>query len=163
MPSFDIVSEVPMHEVQNAVDNANRELMGRFDFRNVDASFALVEKDKKIRLEADGDFQIQQMDDILRNKAAKRNIDTASLLTFETPEQSGKRWSQDVKLKDGIDKDMAKKIVKMIKDGKFKVTTQIMDEVIRVTGKKKDDLQLVIAEVRKAELGQPFQFVNFRD
>ena len=162
MPSFDIVSEVPMHEVQNAVDNANRELMGRFDFRNVDATFTLVEKDKKIRLEADGDFQIQQMDDILRNKAAQRNTDTASL-TFETPEQSGKRWSQDVKLKDGIDKDTAKKIVKMIKDGKFKVTTQIMDEVIRVTGKKKDDLQLVIAEVRKAELGQPFQFVNFRD
>ncbi len=162
MPSFDIVSEIPMHEVQNAVDNAVRELRGRFDFRGVDASFTLVEKDKLIKLEADGDFQINQMNDILRNKMAKREIDPSSM-TFNTPEQSGKRWSETVNLKSGIDKELGKKIVKMIKDGKYKVTAQINDDTVRVTGKKRDDLQLVIAMVRNAGLGQPFQFVNFRD
>ncbi len=162
MPSFDIVSEIQMNEVQNAVDNANREVSCRFDFKGVDASYTLNQKDKEIRLGADADFQIKQMNDILRDKMSKRNIDPASL-EFLTPEQSGKRFNETVKLKSGIDQAMAKKVVKVIKDSKLKVTTQIQGETVRVTGKKRDDLQEVIALIRKSELGQPFQFNNFRD
>lgn len=162
MPSFDIVSELAMNEVQNAVDNANREISCRFDFRGVDASFELNEKDKLIKVAADADFQIQQMNDILRDKMAKRQIDPASL-DFQTPEQSGRRFNEEVKLKSGIEQAMAKKLVKTIKDSKIKVTAQIQGEAVRVTGKKRDDLQEVIALIRGAELGQPFQFNNFRD
>lgn len=162
MPSFDIVSELAMNEVQNAVDNANREISCRFDFRGVDASFELNEKDKLIKVAADADFQIQQMNDILRDKMAKRQIDLASL-DFQTPEQSGRRFNEEVKLKSGIEQAMAKKLVKTIKDSKIKVTAQIQGETVRVTGKKRDDLQEVIALIRGAELGQPFQFNNFRD
>lgn len=162
MPSFDIVSELAMNEVQNAVDNANREISCRFDFRGVDASFELNEKDKLIKVAADADFQIQQMNDILRDKMAKRQIDPASL-DFQTPEQSGCRFNEEVKLKSGIEQAMAKKLVKTIKDSKIKVTAQIQGETVRVTGKKRDDLQEVIALIRGAELGQPFQFNNFRD
>ena len=162
MPSFDIVSELAMNEVQNAVDNANREISCRFDFRGVDASFELNEKDKLIKVAADADFQIQQMNDILRDKMAKRQIDPASL-DFQTPEQSGRRFNEEVKLKSGIEHAMAKKLVKTIKDSKIKVTAQIQGETVRVTGKKRDDLQEVIALIRGAELGQPFQFNNFRD
>lgn len=162
MPSFDIVSELAMNEVQNAVDNANREISCRFDFRGVDASFELNEKDKLIKVAADADFQIQQMNDILRDKMAKRQIDPASL-DFQTPEQSGRRFNEEVKLKSGIEQAMAKKLVKTIKDSKIKVTAQIQGEIVRVTGKKRDDLQEVIALIRGAELGQPFQFNNFRD
>lgn len=162
MPSFDIVSELQMNEVQNAVDNANREVTNRFDFRGVDATFTLVEKDKVIKLAADADFQIKQMNDILRDKMSKRSIDPSSL-DFEEPEPSGKRCNEVVKLKSGIDQAMAKKLVKIIKDSKIKVTAQIQGETVRVTGKKRDDLQEVIALVRSSELGQPFQFNNFRD
>jgi uncharacterized protein YajQ (UPF0234 family) len=162
MPSFDIVSEIEMNEVQNAVDNANREISCRFDFKGVDASFSLNQKDSEIKLSADADFQIRQMNDILRDKMSKRNIDPASL-DFQEPEQSGKRFNEIVKIKSGIDQAMAKKVVKTIKDSKLKVTTQIQGETVRVTGKKRDDLQEVIALIRKSELGQPFQFNNFRD
>ena len=162
MPSFDIVSEIQMNEVRNAVDNANREISCRFDFKGVDASFELVEKDKLIKLGADADFQIRQMNDILRDKMSKRNIDPASL-DFQDVEQSGKRFNEVVKLKSGIDAAMAKKVVKCIKDSKIKVQTQIQGETVRVTGKKRDDLEETIALIRKSELGQPFQFNNFRD
>lgn len=162
MPSFDIVSEIEMSEVQNAVDNANREISCRFDFKGVDASFTLNQKEKEIKLGADADFQIRQMNDILRDKMSKRNIDPASL-DFQEIEQSGKIFNEVVKLKSGIDQPMAKKVVKTIKDSKLKVTTQIQGETVRVTGKKRDDLQEVIALIRKSELGQPFQFNNFRD
>lgn len=161
MPSFDVVSEVTMNEVQNAVDNANREIKTRFDFRNVDATFTLDKE--QIKLAADADFQINQMIDILRDKAAKRNIDPSSLDMSKEIEQSGKRYFKSIPLKQGIETDVAKKIVKMIKDSKIKVQTQIQGDSIRVTGKKRDDLQEVIALIRKAELGQPFQFNNFRD
>lgn len=161
MPSFDIVSEIQMNEVQNAVDNSNRELSTRFDFRNVDAKFTLGKED--IKLDADADFQINQMLDILRDKAAKRNLDPASF-DFSVPsEPSGKRYFKIVKLKSGIETDVAKKIVKLIKDSKLKVQTQIQGDSVRVTGKKRDDLQSVIALIRGADLNQPFQFNNFRD
>jgi len=161
MPSFDIVSEVEMNEVQNTVDNANRELQTRFDFRGVEASFEL--KDGVIKLSADADFQVKQMIDILRDKAAKRKIEPSVFDSSADITQSGKKYYKDVKLKQGIEMDIAKKLVKMIKDSKIKVQTQIQGESIRVTGKKRDDLQEVIQLVRQADMGQPFQYNNFRD
>ncbi len=160
MPSFDIVSEVEMTEAQNAVDNANRELDTRFDFRGANASFELNKE--MIVMNADSDFQLNQMFDILLLKASKRGLDVAS---FELKDvaRSGKTFSQQVAIKQGIDKEMSKKLVKLIKDSKIKVQAAIQGEEVRVTGKKRDDLQAVMQAVRAAELGQPFQFKNFRD
>ena len=160
MPSFDIVSEVAMNEVQNAVDNANRELQTRFDFRGVEASFELNKEE--IKLAADADFQLKQMLDILRDKLIKRNIEATSLDIGDSV-HSGRRYFLDVKLKQGIDKEMAKKLVKLLKDSKMKVQAAIQGDEVRVTGKKCDDLQEAIALIRSSDLGQPFQFTNFRD
>lgn len=161
MPSFDIVSEVEMNEVQNTADNANRELQTRFDFRGVEASFEL--KDEVIKLTADADFQIRQMVDILRDKAAKRKIDPSVFDASADITQSGKKYFKEIRLKKGIAMDVAKKLVKVIKDSKLKVQTQIQGDSIRVTGKSRDDLQSVIQLVKKTDMGQPFQFNNFRD
>lgn len=163
MPSFDIVSEIDMPEVRNGVENATRELTTRWDFRNVPASFELNEKNETIKASSESDFQVQQLLDILRDKLAKRGIDGGALEIPETLEHSGKTYSITVKLKQGIDKELAKKIVKLIKDSKLKVQAQIQGEQVRVTGKARDDLQAVITLVKGAELGQPFQFNNFRD
>lgn len=163
MPSFDIVSEIDMQEVRNAVENAERELATRFDFRNVPASFELNEKNQSIKVSCESDFQVNQLLDILRAKLLKRGIEGSSLDVPEEIEHSGKTWSVDAKLKQGIEASIAKKIVKLIKDNKLKVQAQIQGEEIRVTGKSRDDLQSAIACVRGAELGQPFQFKNFRD
>ncbi|MBZ6070971.1 YajQ family cyclic di-GMP-binding protein [Aeromonas schubertii] len=160
MPSFDIVSEVQMNEVLNAVDNANRELSTRFDFRGVEASFTLSKE--VVKLEADADFQLKQMVDILREKLIKRGIDTNSM-TVGASVHSGKRFSLEVSFKQGIEKETAKKLVKLIKDSKIKVQAAIQGDEVRVTGKKRDDLQEAIALIRGAELDQPFQFQNFRD
>ncbi|CCJ90785.1 YajQ family cyclic di-GMP-binding protein [Cronobacter turicensis] len=163
MPSFDIVSEVDMREVQNAVENATRELETRFDFRNVTASFELNEKNQTIKVTSESDFQVNQLLDILRAKLLKRGIEGSSIEVPEEFEHSGKNWSVEAKLKQGIDSAMAKKIVKLIKDSKLKVQAQIQGEQVRVTGKARDDLQQTIALVRGGNLGQPFQFNNFRD
>ncbi|EOC1279737.1 YajQ family cyclic di-GMP-binding protein [Cronobacter turicensis] len=163
MPSFDIVSEVDMREVQNAVENATRELETRFDFRNVAASFELNEKNQTIKVTSESDFQVNQLLDILRAKLLKRGIEGSSIEVPEEFEHSGKNWSVEAKLKQGIDSAMAKKIVKLIKDSKLKVQAQIQGEQVRVTGKARDDLQQTIALVRGGNLGQPFQFNNFRD
>ncbi|WP_426347211.1 YajQ family cyclic di-GMP-binding protein [Cronobacter universalis] len=163
MPSFDIVSEVEMREVQNAVENATRELETRFDFRNVTASFELNEKNQTIKVTSESDFQVNQLLDILRAKLLKRGIEGSSIDVPEEFEHSGKTWSVEAKLKQGIDSAMAKKIVKLIKDSKLKVQAQIQGEQVRVTGKARDDLQQTIALVRGGNLGQPFQFNNFRD
>ncbi|EJJ0546944.1 YajQ family cyclic di-GMP-binding protein [Cronobacter sakazakii] len=163
MPSFDIVSEVDMREVQNAVENATRELETRFDFRNVTASFELNEKNQTIKVTSESDFQVNQLLDILRAKLLKRGIEGSSIEVPEEFEHSGKTWSVEAKLKQGIDSAMAKKIVKLIKDSKLKVQAQIQGEQVRVTGKARDDLQQTIALVRGGNLGQPFQFNNFRD
>lgn len=163
MPFFDIVSKIDMQEVRNAVDNAARDLSIRWDFRNIPASFELNEKNENIKVTSQSEFHVQQLLDILREKLAKRGIDGAAL---EIPEQlihSGKTYSVDAKLKQGIESAVAKKIVKLIKDRKLKVQAQIQDDQIRVTGKSRDDLQSVMALVRSAELGQPFQFNNLRD
>lgn len=160
MPSFDVVSEVNLHEVANAVDQANREVDTRFDFKGSGAKFELAES--VITLTAESEFQLQQMLDILHAKLAKRGVDIASLKA-EPPQIAGKQAKQTVTLIQGIDSALAKKIVKLIKDSKLKVQAAIQGEKVRVTGKKRDDLQEVIALLRGAELEQPLQFDNFRD
>ena len=163
MPSFDIVSEIDMPEVRNGVENASRELTTRWDFRNVPASFDLNEKNETIKATSESEFQVQQLLDILRETLAKRGIDAGALDIPEEFVHSGKTYSVEVKLKQGIEAEMAKKVVKLIKDSKLKVQAQIQGDQVRVTGKARDDLQGVMALIRGAELGQPFQFNNFRD
>lgn len=160
MPSFDIVSEVDMQEVRNAVENAQRELETRFDFRGANASFEWTKDETQ--LTADADFQLQQMVDILRNKLIKRNVDVETMEVGEVV-HSGKTYSISVKFKQGIEQEVAKKLSKLIKDSKIKVQPAIQGDQVRVSGKNRDDLQSVIALVRQANLGQPFQFNNFRD
>lgn len=163
MPSFDIVSEVDIQEVRNAVENANRELATRFDFRNVNASFELNEKNETIKVTSESDFQVRQLVDVLREKMLKRGIEGSALDVPEEIIHSGKNWSLDARMKKGIETEVAKKIVKLIKDSKLKVQTQIQGDSLRVTGKSRDDLQSTMALVRNGNLGQPFQFKNFRD
>lgn len=163
MPSFDIVSEIDMQEVKNAVENANREVSSRFDFRNVTASYELNEKNESIKVLSESDFQVKQLVDILREKLLKRGIEGGALEIPEEIEHSGKTWAVDAQLKKGIPSDVAKKLVKLIKDSKLKVQTQIQGEEVRVTGKSRDDLQSAMALVRGGNLSQPFQFKNFRD
>ncbi len=160
MPSFDIVSELDQHEVTNAVDQANREVGTRFDFKGANASFTYA--DEAIKLEAEADFHLKQMIDVLKTKLTKRGIDLAHM-DVEDPVVQHKKAEQNVKLKQGIDTDTAKKIIKLIKTEKMKVQTAIQGEKVRVTGKKRDDLQTVIAFLRKQELELPLQFENFRD
>ena len=160
MPSFDVVSEVDLQEVNNAVDQSNRELSTRYDFRGVTASFERSDAD--IKLTAQADIQLDQMLDILRSKLIKRSIDPGVMETKD-PEASGKLMHQHVIIRQGIDKDLARKIVKMIKDEKLKVQAAIQGEQVRVTGKKRDDLQNVIAMLKGKELDMPLQYVNFRD
>ncbi len=163
MPSFDIVSEIDVQEVNNAVENATRELATRFDFRNVTASFEFNDKNNTIKVLSESDFQVNQLLDILRAKLLKRGIEGSSLEVPENIEHSGKSWSVEASLKQGIDAALAKKIVKLIKDSKLKVQAQIQGEQVRVIGKSRDDLQSVMALIRGGNLGQPFQFNNFRD
>lgn len=160
MPSFDIVSELDNHEVTNAVDQANREIQTRFDFKDVDASFTL--SDNTITMQAESDFQLQQMLDILQKKVTKRGIDLQSLEVKDPVLQLSKA-TQEIKLKQGIDQDSARKIIKIIKESKMKVQAQIQGDQIRVNGKKRDDLQEAIAMLRQQNLGLPVQFGNFRD
>ncbi|WBA07554.1 YajQ family cyclic di-GMP-binding protein [Salinivibrio kushneri] len=160
MPSFDIVSEIDNVELKNAVDNANRELATRFDFRGVEASFELDKETVKVTAEAD--FQVNQMMDMLRSNLAKRGVDARAMDTQDMV-HSGKTFSQQVKFKNGIETPVAKKITKAIKDAKMKVQTQIQGEQVRVTGKKRDDLQAVIQLIKESDFEQPFQFENFRD
>lgn len=161
MPSFDIVSEVDMHEINNAVDQANREVGTRFDFKGIDAKFEVVDQ-SAISVTAEVDFQIKQMLEILRNKLVKRGVDIKSLKEGEI-EISGRKATMLVKIQQGIESDLARKIVKMVKDTKIKVQTAIQGDKLRVTGKKRDDLQQVIAMLKEANLGIPLQYDNFRD
>ena len=160
MPSFDIVSEYDSHEASNAVDQANREIDTRFDFRGSNAVVTLEKEN--ILLESDNEFQLQQMLDILHNKLVKRGIDI-TFLDAGDPEQRGKRARQNLTLKEGIDQVTAKKIVKMVKDKKMKVQSAIQGEKVRITGKKRDDLQSVMAMLKEEKLDTPLQFNNFRD
>ena len=160
MPSFDIVSEIDLQEVRNAVDQAVRELGNRFDFRNVDAGFGLTEAG--IQVHAPEDFQISQLEDILRDKLAGRGIDGRALEPGQI-EGAGKVRRLTYTLRQGIDRDTAKKLTRLAKDSKLKVQAQVNGDKVRVTGKKRDDLQAIMASVKEADLEVPFQFNNFRD
>ena len=160
MPSFDIVSEVDMHEVANALDQAVREVGTRFDFKGTNASYE--SKDNVVTQRATSDFQLQQMREILYGKLARRGIDIRCAETGKV-EGVGKEVRQTITLRQGIDSDLARKIVKLVKDSKIKVQASIQGDQVRVSGKKRDDLQEAIAMLRKAELPLPLQFTNFRD
>lgn len=160
MPSFDVVSEVEMHEVTNGVDQANREVSTRFDFKGTNASFEL--NDSVITMKAEAEFQLQQMLDILQTKLSRREIDIACLEISDT-QQSGKEVRQEVTIRQGLDSTLSKKVVKLIKDKKLKVQAAIQGEKVRVTGKKRDDLQQVISMLKEAKLDLPLQYNNFRD
>lgn len=160
MPSFDIVSEVNLHELTNAVDQAVRELEQRFDFKGKDATFELEET--TVTMSAEADFQLKQMLDILKLRLAKRSIDV-TCLEVKDPEINLAGAKQQVILRHGIDADTGRKITRLVKDSKMKVQAQIQGDKVRVTGKKRDDLQDAIAMLRKSDVGVPLQFNNFRD
>ena len=160
MPSFDVVSEVDFHEVTNAVDQANREIETRFDFRGVDAKFE--RKEDVVRITAEADIQLDQMIDILRAKLVKRSIDP-KVMDIGDQEHVGKLLHKNIKIQEGIESLLAKKVVKMIKDKKIKVQAAIQGEKVRVTGKKRDDLQQVMSMLKEEEIETPLQYNNFRD
>jgi uncharacterized protein YajQ (UPF0234 family) len=161
MPSFDIVSQVNAQEVKNALEQANKEIQNRFDFKGSDARFEL--KEFELTAYADDDFKLGQVRDVLNAKFAKRGVDLR-FLTLDKPEKiGGDKVKQKVTVKNGIESDLARRIVKMLKDGKLKVTGAIQGEVVRVTGAKKDVLQEAIALVRKGVTEVPLSFQNFRD
>lgn len=160
MPSFDVVSEVNHHELSNGVDQANREVTTRFDFKGTGSNFEL--KDQLITMNTESDFQLQQMYDMLCNKLVKRGIDIACLEKGD-PVIQARTATQTVRVNEGIDTPLAKNMVKLIKQSKTKVQAAIQGEQLRVTGKKRDDLQAVIALLKDANLGIPLQYKNFRD
>jgi uncharacterized protein YajQ (UPF0234 family) len=160
MPSFDVVSEIDKHELTNAIDQANRELSTRFDFKGVEASFEL--DDQVINQTAPSDFQVKQMTDILRARLIARGIDVRCL-EFGDVETNLAGARQKVTVKQGIEQKLAKKIVAAIKDAKLKVEAQINGDKLRISGKKRDDLQDVMALLKKSDFELPLQFENFRD
>ena len=160
MPSFDIVSEVDLQEVRNAVDQATREIRSRFDFRNVDASVEL--EDETVLLIAPEEFQVKQLRDILRDKLTSRGVDSRSLQASDI-EGVGKVKRQRLTLAQGIDKDHARQLTKIIKDSKLKVQSQVNGDKVRETGKKRDDLQAAMAAIKEASPDLPLQYDNFRD
>jgi hypothetical protein len=160
MPSFDVVSDFDAHEASNAVDQANREVNTRFDFKGTGSKFAL--DGQVISLTTQTDFQLKQMLDILRQKLAKRSIDIACIKE-EEPEFSGSEARQKITLRKGIDTPLARDLVKKIKATKIKVQTAIQGDQLRVSGKKRDDLQSVISLLKEADVDLPLQYENFRD
>lgn len=160
MPSFDVVCELNLHELGNAIDQSNREINTRFDFKGVKATFSLV--NNIVSLKAENEFQINQMMDILQKKLVKRNVDIAHMKAG-TIQFGNNSAEQEITMQNGINSDIAKKIVKFLKDGKLKVQASILGEQVRVTGAKKDDLQMAIGLLRKEDFSLPLQFTNFRD
>ena len=160
MPSFDVVSEVDLHELTNAVDQAARIVANRFDFKGVEASFEREER--KVVITAEAEFQVAQMEDMLRSALVKCDIDPGAMDSGEI-QASGKVVRQTVVLRHGLDSAQCKSIVKKVKDTKMKVQAQIQADQVRVTGKKRDDLQQLMALLREEEIGAPLQFTNFRD
>jgi len=160
MPSFDVVSEVDQHELKNAIDQANREIGTRYDFKGSNAQIEQAGND--LNLEAEAEFQIRQMTPILKEKMSKRGIDV-ECLEFSDIVEMNKRARQAVRVREGLDSDLARKMVKLIKESKLKVQAAIQGEQLRVSGKKRDDLQQVMQILREANLGIPLQYNNFRD
>jgi cyclic-di-GMP-binding protein len=160
MPSFDTVSELKAHEVANAVDQANRELGQRFDFKDTGAVFEL--EDLTVKIRAQVDFQLKQMLEILKVRLAKRGIDL-SCLEVKDPVTNLASAQQEVLLKQGIDQELGKKLVRIIKDSKLKVQASVQGDKVRVTGKSRDELQSAIQLLRASKVDMPLQFTNFRD
>ncbi|MCJ8314710.1 MAG: YajQ family cyclic di-GMP-binding protein [Saccharospirillaceae bacterium] len=160
MPSFDIVSELDKHELTNAIDQASRIIANRFDFKGSNASFDLT--DGQVILKAESEFQIEQMQDMLMDAFIKRKLDVKSL-DYQDMKPSGQEVKQIALVKEGIDSDNARKVVKSIKASKIKVQAAVQGEQVRVTGKKRDDLQKVMQLIRAEEFDMPMQFNNFRD
>lgn len=160
MPSFDVVSDFDAHEARNGIDQANREVNTRFDFKGSGSKFEL--DDQVITLTSESDFQLQQMLDIMRQKLAKRGIDLACLEVRE-PELVGKEARQTVLMRKGIESDLARKLVKQIKSSKLKVQAAIQGDKLRISGKKRDDLQAAIALLKESDTELPLQYENFRD
>ena len=161
MPSFDVVSEVDLAEAGNAVQNVTREIATRYDFKGSKSSVEI--KDGVITIHADDDLKLRQMHEILQGNLAKRGIQPGSLDYQKEEKAAGQSVRQVVKIKQGIDKELAKEVVKAVKDGKFKVQTSIQGDELRVSGKNRDDLQTVIQFIRGMKIEQPLQFKNFRD
>lgn len=161
MPSFDIVSEVDWHEVDNAVDQANREIGNRYDFKGTDAR--VERSEATLTVYADNEFQVGQATDILQSKMAKRSIALGALKISEPETTSGGKAKQVITVRSGIEQDLARSMIKSIKGSKLKVQTSIQGSQVRVSGKKRDDLQAVIAMLKDSEIDLPLQFVNFRD
>ena len=160
MASFDVVSDFDAHEARNGVDQANREVTTRFDFKGTGSKYELA--DQVITLTSQSDFQLQQMLDILRQKIAKRGIDLACFDAQE-PEVSGSEARQRIIMKKGIDSDLARKLVKLVKGSKIKVQAAVQGDQLRISGKKRDDLQAAIALLKDADVELPLQYENFRD
>ena len=161
MPSFDTVLEADFVEVKNAVDNSAKEIGTRFDFKGSSAGLEL--KDKEITLFGDADFQLQQVEDILRNKLTKRNVEVRFMDVQPSQKIGGDKVKQVVKIKNGIESELAKKIQKLIKESKMKVQAAIQGDAVRITGAKRDDLQAAMALIRKELPDHPLSFNNFRD
>ena len=160
MPSFDVVSEVNQHELSNALDQANREIGTRYDFKGSNAR--IEQSGNLLTLEAESEFQINQMAPILKEKLSKRGIDVLCL-EFADVVEMNRRARQQVTVREGLDRDLSRKMVKLVKDSKLKVQAAVQGEQLRVSGKKRDDLQQVMKILREAGLGIPLQFNNFRD
>ena len=161
MPSFDIVSEVNQVELKNAIDQTNKEISNRFDFKGSDARVELA--DKALTVFADDDFKIAQVHDVLIAKMAKRNVDVRSLQRAKSEKIGGDKMKQVITVKVGVDQELGKKIQKMVKDSKLKVQASIQGDAVRISGAKRDDLQLVITMMKKNVTDYPLQFANFRD
>ena len=161
MPSFDIISQVNQVEVRNALDQANKELATRFDFKGSDARAELA--DKTLTLFADDEFKLKQVIDIVVGKLTKRGVDIRALKYGDIEKVSGNKVKQGVTIRVGVDQDLAKKIVKLVKDSKMKVQASIQGDTVRVSGSKRDDLQAAIALVKKSITDFPLQYDNFRD
>ncbi|MEZ5543406.1 MAG: YajQ family cyclic di-GMP-binding protein [Pseudomonadota bacterium] len=160
MPSFDIVSEVDMHEVANAIDQSNREVGNRFDFKGSDSR--IERNDTVLTVSSDSEFQVRQILDILHQKLAKRGVDIAALEQDEIISR-GNKASVTITVRQGIDQDTARELIKLIKGSKLKVQGSIQGDKVRIAGKKRDDLQAAIGLLREAGIELPLQFINFRD
>ena len=163
MPSFDFVSKVDAQALENAVNVTKKEITNRFDFKNAHVAIDLNKKEYKLNIETDDDMKMRQLLDVLINRAHKQGIAPEAFDASKEGHQSGKVWKKEVKVRNGLAQEDAKKIVKLIKDAGLKVQASINDDLVRVTGKKIDDLQEVIQLCKNSSLGIPLQFVNMRD
>jgi len=161
MPSFDIVCELDEVNLKHVVDNTQREISNRFDFKGIQAKSEL--KEKTVTLTTESDFQVQQMEQVFRSQSARLHLSLSGVIFPEAPEHHGKMYSLKIEFKEGIDQDCAKKITMFLKEAKLKIQSSIQGDKVRITGKNRDDLQQAIALLKKEEFDRPLQFNNFRD